>query len=411
MAKGRSPLAIIFVTVLIDLIGFGIVIPVLPLYAERFGASAAVIGMLLGVYSAMTFIFSPILGHLSDRVGRRPVLLLSIIGTSIGFLAMGLAHALWLLFVARIIDGISGGNISTAQAYIADITPPEERSKRMGLLGAAFGLGFVIGPALGGWMSRLSPEAPFFLAAAMAAANAVALFFLLPESLSAENRSHVSARPSVTKLFEEQGSWRLTAVLSTIFFATVAFALLTTIYTLFSWHRFQLDATHNGNILAYMGVIGAIIQGGLLGRLVRVAGDKKLAVIGTVFLAASLFAFPLSSSVLMLVFITTGMAIGNSLATPTLNGLASKCVGPQWQGRIFGVTQSVSSLARIVGPVLGGWLLSRDDAVASVAAGYAYPYGRTPFWTGGFIMIVAFMVSLTIDSVRELSPKVVVEGD
>ena len=410
MPKGRSPLAIIFITVLIDLIGFGIVIPVLPLYADRFGASAAVIGMLLGVYSAMTLVFSPVLGHVSDRVGRRPVLLFSIIGSSIGFLVMGFAHALWLLFLGRIIDGISGGNISTAQAYIADVTPPEERSKRMGLLGAAFGLGFVIGPALGGWMSRISPEAPFFLAAAMAAANAIALFFVLPESLSEEHRSKASARPSMTRLFEEQGSWQLTAVLLTIFIATVAFALLTTIYTLFTWHRFELDATHNGNILAYMGIIGAVIQGGLLGRLVRVAGDRRLAVIGTVLLAASLFAFPLTSSVLTLLLATSGMAIGNSLATPTLNGLASKCVGPQWQGRVFGVTQSVSSLARIVGPVLGGWLLSRDDAVARVGS-YLYPYGRTPFWTGGFIMIVAFMVSLTIGYARELSPKAVAEGD
>lgn len=410
-ANERSPLAIIFVTVLVDLIGFGIVIPVLPLYAERFGASAAVIGMLLGVYSAMTFIFSPVLGHLSDRVGRRPVLLFSIIGTSLGFLLMGLAHTLWLLFLARIIDGVSGGNISTAQAYIADITSPEDRSKRMGLLGAAFGLGFIIGPALGGLMSRFSPEAPFFLAAGLAAANAIALYFRLPESLSAEHRSDVSTRPSITRLFEEQGSWQLTAVLATTFFATVAFALLTAIYTLFSSHRFQLDATHNGYIFAYLGVLGAVIQGGLLGRLVRVAGDKRLAVLGTVFLALSLFALPMSSTVFILMAASTGMAIGNSLSTPTLSALASKCVGPQWQGRIFGVTQSVSSLARIVGPILGGWLLSRDDSMARISASYAYPYGRTPFWTGGVIMVVAFVVSLSIGSVREMARTAASEGD
>src|SRR5260370_28148345 len=149
MAKSRSPLVIIFITVFIDLVGFGIVIPVLPLYAERFNATPTVVGLLLASYSAMQFIFAPILGRLSDRVGRRPVLLVSIIGTSLGFLTMGLAGALLVLFVARIIDAITGGNISTAQAYIADVTPPEKRSGGMGLIGAAFGLGFIFGPAIG----------------------------------------------------------------------------------------------------------------------------------------------------------------------------------------------------------------------------------------------------------------------
>ena len=207
MAKTRSPLVIIFITIFIDLVGFGIVIPVLPLYAERYGASEATIGILLAVYSAMQFIFAPILGKLSDRVGRRPVLLVSLIGTSIGFLLMGfaplmpvglalfgLAPTLIWLFVARIIDGISGGNISTAQAYIADVTLPEERSKGMGLIGAAFGLGFVFGPMIGGVLSYISPEAPFFFAAALAAANATALYFLLPESLAVEHRSEARHR-------------------------------------------------------------------------------------------------------------------------------------------------------------------------------------------------------------------------
>src|SRR5499433_3698267 len=188
MPKERSPLVIIFITVFIDLVGFGIVIPILPLYAERMHASPAVIGLLLAVYSAMQFIFAPILGKLSDSVGRRPVLLARIVGSAIGFLIMGLAGSLWLLFLARIIDGITGGNISTAQAYIADITPPEKRSSGMGLIGAAFGLGFIFGPAIGGLLSHISLGAPFIFASALAACNAVALFFLLPESLAAEHR-------------------------------------------------------------------------------------------------------------------------------------------------------------------------------------------------------------------------------
>src|SRR5262249_18521348 len=229
MAKGRSPLVIIFVTAFIDLVGFGIVIPVLPLYAERMHASPAIIGLLLAAYSAMQFVFAPILGKLSDRVGRRPVLLGSIVGTSIGFLIMGLAGSLWLLFVARIIDGITGGNISTAQAYIADITPPEKRASGMGLIGAAFGLGFIFGPVIGGLLSKVSLGAPFIFAAALAACNAVAIYFLLPESLSAEHRAGAKSRESVIRVFEEAGNWQLAAVTATYFFGTVAFALLTAI--------------------------------------------------------------------------------------------------------------------------------------------------------------------------------------
>src|SRR5262244_3511924 len=248
MPKERSPLVIIFITVFIDLVGFGIVIPILPLYAERMHASPAVIGLLLAVYSAMQFIFAPILGKLSDSVGRRPVLLASIAGSAIGFLIMGLAGSLWLLFVARVIDGITGGNISTAQAYIADITPPEKRSSGMGLIGAAFGLGFICGPAIGGLLSGISPGAPFIFAAALAACNVIGIYFLLPESLSSEHRASVKGRVSIAEIFRASGSWQLGAVTATYFFGTVAFALLTLIFPLFTEARLGFDATHNGYI-------------------------------------------------------------------------------------------------------------------------------------------------------------------
>ena len=392
MRKSRSPLAIIFITVLIDLIGFGIVIPVLPLYAERFGASPTVIGLLLGVFSAMQFIFSPFLGRLSDRVGRRPVLLVSLIGTSIGFLVMGLAETLWLLFVARIIDGISGANISTAQAYIADVTPPEERSRSMGLIGAAFGLGFIVGPALGGALSNLSLAAPFYFAAALAACNAVALYFFLPESLTAERRGEASKRVSLAQVFAASGDWQLKAVMATYFFATVAFALLTATYPLFAQKRFGYDATHVGYIFAYVGLLGAVIQGGLIGRLVKMFGEKALAVLGTAAMALSMFALPTDSTLLALLAATTGLSIGNSLATPTLNGLASKSAPAAFQGRIFGVLQSVASLARIVGPPLGGWLLERDRISR---------YGLTPYWAGAVLMLIAMGLALTLSARME----------
>ncbi|HWP41602.1 MAG TPA: MFS transporter [Blastocatellia bacterium] len=392
MAKSRSPLVIIFITIFIDLVGFGIVIPVLPLYAARFGASPTVIGLLLSVYSVMQFIFAPVLGRLSDRVGRRPVLLVSMIGTSFGFMLMGLAGSLELLFLARIIDGITGANISTAQAYIADVTPPEQRSRGMGLIGAAFGLGFIVGPAIGGVMSQVSLAAPFYFAAGLAAANAVALSFLLPESLSAEHRIEARRRATILQVFRESGSWQLAALMATYFFATVSFALLTAIYALFTRRRFGYDATHNGYIFAFLGLLGAIIQGGLLGRLLSLFSDKTLAVAGTLVMTASMFALPESRTVWMLLAASTGIAIGNSLVTPTLNGLASRTVSAAWQGRMLGVLQSVASLARIIGPVLGGVLLDRD------LGSNLERYGRSPLWTGGAIMLLAAGLALTVTS-------------
>src|SRR5947199_2717746 len=185
----RSPLLVIFITVFIDLVGFGIVIPVLPFYVEgtKFNASTRMVGLLFASYSVMQLIFTPLLGRLSDKYGRRPILLISLLGTCLGFLILGFATTLLMLFVCRIIDGISGGNISTAQAYIADITTKENRAKGMGLIGAAFGLGFVFGPAIGGILSRWGIHVPFFFAAALCFANAALLYFTLPETVTANH--------------------------------------------------------------------------------------------------------------------------------------------------------------------------------------------------------------------------------
>lgn len=385
-----SPLVIIFVTVFIDLIGFGIVIPVLPLYAERFGASPLVIGLLLAIYSAMQAICAPILGKLSDRVGRRPVLLLSLAGTAVGFLVMGMAKTLTLLFVARVIDGVTGGNISTAQAYIADVTPPEQRSKGMGLIGAAFGLGFIFGPAIGGLLSHVSLAAPFLFAAALAAANATALYFLLPESLPPERRGSAHRRPSVFEVFREGHGRALGAVMAAYFFTTVAFSLLTATYPLFTERRFGYTAVQNGYIFAAQGVLGAIIQGGLLGWLIRVFSDKRLVIIGSVLLTVSMFALPLGMTGAALLVATAGVAMGHGLVAAPLNGLASRDVNRASQGRVLGMMQSAASLARIVGPVLGGWLLNLD------ALHTGSLFGRTPYWAAGGIMLVALAVSTAL---------------
>jgi len=224
----------------------------------------------------------------------------------------------------------------------------------------------------------------------MAAANATALYFRLPESLSHEHRSE-ARRLGILQMVEQSGSSQLGTILATYFFSTTSFAIVTVTFALFAAHRFGFDAWHTGFLFGYVGVIGAIIQGGLLGRLVKLFGDKPLAVAGTAIFAASVFCFPLSSSVIGLIFAATGIAIGNSLMTPTLNGLASKSVKASMQGRVLGVMASVASLARIIGPILGGTLLGRDSD-------FSPHYGRTPYWTSSAIMLVALALAVTVKS-------------
>ena len=385
-----SPLVLIFGTIFLDLVGFGIVIPILPLYAERFGASPLMVGLLLSIYSAMQGLFAPILGRLSDRIGRRPVLLLSVIGTAAGFLLMGVANSLALLFLARVIDGITGGNISTAQAYIADITPPSQRSRGMGLIGAAFGLGLILGPAIGGLLSHISLGAPFLFAACLASVNAAAIYFFLPESLPPERRNVARERSGVLAFVQEAGHRPLGLILLAYFFATVSFSLLTATYALFTERRFGYTAAQNGFLFAGQGLLGAIIQGGLLGWLVKSFGDKKLVVAGTALLACSLFLLPASATINLLLLTTTGIAIGHSLTLAPLNGLASKSVDAASQGRVLGVMQSVASIARIVGPVVGGWLLNYDQMHLVRA------FGRTPYSAGGSAALIALGLALAL---------------
>jgi len=388
----RSQLGIIFLTIFIDLVGFGIVIPVLPLYALHFGANETVNGFLVGIYSGMQFIFAPFLGRISDRVGRRPVLLASLIGTSIGFLIMGIAPALsavlvWL-FIARIIDGISGGNISTAQAYIADITSPEERSKAMGLIGAAFGLGFIFGPAIGGIMSHISISAPFYFAAGLAALNAVAVYIRLPESLSEEHRAHPKDPAPISEVLKH--GWHLPALMASYFLAITGFSIMTTNYALFTFHRFGYDQKHNGYIFAFIGLVGAVVQGGMLRPLLKRMSEKAIAICGIILLGIGLAILPNSTTLSFLLVATCIIGIGNSFITPTLNGLASRSAERAWQGRVIGLMQSAGSLGRWVGPFAAGKLLMMD------AAGDPKFYGRTPFWVAAAIMALSLVFALRL---------------
>lgn len=411
----RSPLVIILTTVFIDLVGFGIVIPVLPFYAEgtKFNATPRTVGLLFASYSIMQLIFSPILGSLSDKYGRRPVLLISIIGTGIGFLMLGFAQTLPMLFAGRILDGITGGNISTAQAYIADITTKENRASGMGLIGAAFGVGFVFGPMIGGVLSRWGIQVPFLFAAGLCFVNAVLLYFRLPETVSAQRPPTTSAAQGrgLSQLINSFKQPRLPFVLTIYFLSIVAFSIMVTGFSLYTMFRFGYDAQHTGYLFAYVGVIAIVIQGGLIGRLVKRFGEMPLIVAGCFLMAISLFAVPFVSPVaggLAGLLIGGGvLSIGNSLATPVLTSVASKTAEPAQLGTIMGVTQSTASLARAVGPSLTALLIA--SPVAHLGADgqphYMSDYSLfVTFWTAAAIMLVAFFLSFrlrTRQSVRQ----------
>ncbi|MGH9913845.1 MAG: MFS transporter, partial [Pyrinomonadaceae bacterium] len=361
----RSPLLVIFLTVFIDLVGFGIVIPVLPLYAEGsiFHASPRAIGLLLGSYSIMQLFFTPILGRMSDKYGRRPVLFMSIIGTGLGFLILGFARTLWMLFLGRILDGITGGNISVAQAYIADVTTENNRAQGMGIIGAAFGLGFIFGPAIGGALSQFGVNVPLLFAAGLCFANATLLYFVLPETVTADHPARVSAAEGRkwSDIARQLAQPRLRTVALIYFLFILAFSIMTGVFSLYTLYRFNFDAERNGYMFAFIGIIVALVQGLLIGRISRRFNESTLIVYGLLMMVIALAAFPIISpyfgGVVALLVIAALLAVGNSLATPTLSSLASRSVSARDQGGVLGVIQAVGSLARALGPTLGGLLI------------------------------------------------------
>jgi len=417
----RSPLLVIFITIFIDLVGFGIVIPVLPFYAEgtKFGATPREVGLLFASYSFMQLIFAPVLGRLSDKYGRRPILLISLLGTSLGFLILGFATTLWMLFLGRIIDGISGGNISTAQAYIADVTTKEDRAKGMGLIGAAFGLGFVFGPAIGGVLSRWGINVPFLFAGTLAFANAILLYFTLPETVTPDHPARTSAASGRGwgQLIVSLKNPRLGFVMTIYFLSIVAFSIMTAVFSLFMMFRLGYDAFHNGWVFAYVGVISAIIQGGLIGKLVKRFGEPALAVTGGLLFSASLFVVPFIGPAIGLIgILSTGAvtAIGQALSGPSLSSLASKSAGAGEQGGVLGAMQSVASLARAAGPSLAAFLIY--SSVAHIGFD-GRPQNMSDssifrtFWIAAAIQFAAFLISVYFARAygRDYSTEVVAE--
>lgn len=383
-----APLVIILITVFIDLIGFGMVIPILPFYAETapYNATPFEIGMLFSIYSWMQFFFAPVLGRLSDRYGRRPILLISLIGSAIGYFLIGIAGTLTLVFAGRIMGGVTGGNISTAQAYIADVTTRENRAKGMGLFGAMFGLGFILGPALAGILSKYGIHVPFFCAAGLSLANSVALYFFLPETI--KRGGVVTKRKNRFIELMESLKEKAFGTINLVYFLLVtAFSIMTYAFVLFTAYRFGYNAEQNGYLFAFVGLIAIIGQGFLFHRFVSLIGETKLTVIGCSLMAVSLTAFPLLGPEFGglggLLATCSVLSIGNAFASPSLTSLASKISSEDRQGASLGIMQSGASLARAIGPTVGGVLLNNafnkvDDVTVTKT-----------FWTASVIMLIA----------------------
>jgi len=395
-----KPLIIIFITVFIDLVGFGIVIPALPYYveSETFRATPFEIGILFASYSLMQFIFSPILGSLSDKYGRRPILFFSIIGSAIGYLFIGFAFALWMVFVGRIVAGITGGNISTAQAYIADVTTKENRAKGMGLFGAAFGLGFIFGPAIGGILSRYGINIPFLFAAALSFVNAFLLYFILPESVKKDAYQQSNERKNrLVELFESLKDAHFGTLNAVYFFLVTSISIMTYAFVLYTIERFGYTAEQNGYIFAFIGILAVIFQGGLFAKLAWRFGENPLMIIGCLMMAASLFAIPFVSpevgGLVALLIVTAFLAIGNSMASPAITSLVSKISNETEQGKSLGVMQSGASLARAIGPAIGGILLNN-----SLNHVDNFTIQRT-FWTAAAIMVIAALIAVYFSSI------------
>lgn len=348
------PLLALFLTIFVNLIGFGIIIPLLPFYAETFGASPLAIGLLFACFSLSQLLASPVLGDLSDRFGRRPVLIFSLIGTVVSFVMLALAQSLAMLFAARIVDGLSGGSITTARAYIADITTEEDRARAFGLLGAAFGLGFIVGPGLGAVLSHISYTAPIWAAAVITVGATAFAWFWLPETV---HRARAGGGAPWKALKELSGRSNLRLLFTIDFVYWMAFAVYQTTFALFGARRFGFEAAHTGYLLATFGFLSVFVQGLLVGPVVAAYGPRRVLAAGLLFAAAGWGGSALTHSLPVFVAMLVPGAIGIGFCNATLSTLVSTAAGAHEQGRVQGAAGALESLGRTIGPVWGNGAL------------------------------------------------------
>jgi DHA1 family tetracycline resistance protein-like MFS transporter len=380
---------IIFLIVFVDLMGFGLIVPLLPFFAEHFAASPTTVGLLMASYSLAQLVSAPLWGRLSDRTGRRPVLLWSLGGIALAYLGLALAESLWMLFVARTVAGAMAGNIAAAFAYAADVSTPATRARAMGTIGAAFGLGFMIGPAIGGALAGHDPlhanfQLPALAAAALSTTAFLLTLFVLPESLSAELRARArQGAAGPTRLAEFRrviGRSVVAQILLVSFLATFVFAGLEAMFALWSHQHLGWGPAQNGYLFALVGTVSALVQGGLVGPLARRFGEPRLIALGAAGLGLGMLLIPLTATAWDLSVVMVLAAAGFSLLSPGLNSLLSLHVGRANLGGSMGVSRSVTTLARVVGPVCLGVVF---DAMGK----------DWPFYAGAAIMALTVVMT------------------
>ena len=393
----RSPVYFMALTIFIDFAGFGIVLPLLPFWAERLGAGPIGVGLVLTIYALAQFIFTPVLGTLSDRYGRRPIILASLLIETFSLALSTLAGSLAILLVARFVGGLGASNIGSAQAVAADVTPVERRARGMGLIGAAIGLGFVVGPAMGGLLAPLGPAVPFWVAMIVALANALLVLRFLPETRRREtacaivlftNRGMGGVLAGWRRVLRNSAVARL-VVINLLF--TIAFTAMEAVFPLFTQHSFGWKAIQNGYIFTYAGIVIVLMQGGLVGRLVKRWGERSLLSAGLIMLAAGLALLSLSTNLALLLIALGIVSIGDGAVTPVVSALLSFASPPTRQGETLGLAQGVAGLGRVIGPLAAGSIFAIGGPCA-------------PFILGSALVVLAALIALpALSTKREVA--------
>lgn len=382
-AKSKTPLLLIFMTVFIDLMGFGLVIPILPTYAQQLHASDFMVGLLIASYSIMQFLFTPFWGRLSDRIGRRPVLLISLAASFAGYLIWGFSTSLIWLFASRIVAGFGNANIAVAQAYIADITTKENRARGMGMVGAAFGLGFVLGPALGCLLVQNGLGFVGFVAAGFSLVDLILTFFLLPEPKERGTFGNDRFGLGIDFYIKNVTSAKLRVSFLIFFISTFAFANMEATLVLLTSKLYNWGPKENGLLFVYIGILIVIVQGGMIRQLTKKYSEKKLITVGSFLVAAGLFLTPVTNSWMVLGLAMTLLSVGSGINNPCNQSIISKLAPEETVGGVLGLGQSVSTLGRIFGPIVGCALFEK--------LGYLSPY-----IAGGLCMIIVVALSFNL---------------